>query len=298
MLKQLSDIPTRLSLLALFILLALSACEVSADTLSPTPTLATATSVPPTATSIPAAVTVNGDVISLEDFNAELNRFQDAQAALGKTVPVSEAEERVLNDLVDQLLLAQGARELGYKLEDTDIDTRIVTLTEEVGGEDILSAWLTGHGYTSDSFRRSFELAIEAAWMRDNILATLPSTAEQVHAKQILLYNQETADEVQLRLENGVDFGDLATAYDPKTNGELGWFPRGYLLEKDIEVIAFSLEVGQSSETVVTEVGFHIIMVLDRDDNHALSPDALLALEEQVLQNWLQEAREAIKKER
>ena len=134
--------------------------------------------------------------------------------------------------------------------------------------------------------------------MRDQIIASVPSTAEQVHAQQILLYNRETADEVLSKLSTGTHFGDLASAYDPKTNGELFWFPRNYLLEQSIEDAAFSLEVGVPSGIIETEVGFHIIMVLEKDENRPLSPDALLTLQENTLKEWLQKAREASKIEK
>ena len=298
MLKQLSDTRTCLLFLALSSLLILSACGTSQD--APTPTLApaTETSAPPTATSVPAAATVNDEVISIEEFNAELLRFQDAQTALGKTVSVEEAGERVLNDLIDQILLAQAAVETGYMLEDTDLDARIATLAEDIGGEENLSTWLASHGYTSESFRSSLKKSIDAAWMRDKILTELPSTAEQVHAQQILLYNRETAEDIQAKLVSGIDFGDLASAYDPNTSGELGWFPRNYLLEQSIEDAAFSLEIGQASDIIETEVGFHIIMVLARETERPLSPDALLVLQEKALLDWLANARETSKIER
>ncbi len=298
MLKQFSDTQTCLHLLALTIILTLSACGTPQD--APTPTLApaTETSAPPTATSVPAAATVNGEIISLEEFNAELLRFQDAQSALGRTISAEEAEERVLNDLIDQVLLAQAAAEAGYTLEDTELDARVAALAEDVGGEENLSTWLASHGYTSNSFRLSLQKAVEAAWMRDKILTELPSTAEQVHAQQILLYNRETAEDIQSKLEGGAKFGELASAYDPKTNGELGWFPRNYLLEESIEDAAFSLEIGQASDIIETEVGFHIIMVLARETERPLSPDALLALRERALLDWLANTRETSKIEK
>ena len=287
---------TRFCFLALSILLTLTACGASQD--APTLVPATKTSVPPTATMIPFAVVVNGEIISLEEFNAELLRFQDAQTALGKSVSLAEAEERVLNDLIDQRLLAQGARTAGYTLEDAEVEARFATLAEDVGGEENLSGWLASHHYTRETFIQSLRRAIESAWMRDDILASLPSTAEEVHAQQILLYNREKAEDVQSQLSAGADFGELASAYDPKTNGELFWFPRGYLLEPSIEEAAFSLAIGEPSEIIETEVGFHIIMVLDREAKHPLSPDALLTLQENALKNWLQKAREASKIER
>ncbi len=298
MLKRLVDTQTSFPLIALLIILTLSACGTSQSTPTPTLAPATETSAPPTATSVPAAATVNGEVISLEEFNAELLRFQDAQTALGNTVSVEEAGERVLNDLIDQLLLAQAAAEAGYTLEDTDLDARIAALAEDIGGEENLSTWLASHGYTSESFRSSLKKSVGAAWMRDKILTELPSTAEQVHAQQILLYNRETAEDIQSKLQSGAKFGDLASAYDPKTNGKLGWFPRNYLLEKSIEDAAFSLEIGLPSDIIETEVGFHIIMVLEKETERPLSPDALLVLQEKALLDWLANARETSKIER
>ncbi len=287
------DIQTRFPFVALTLTLALTACGTSQPAPDPTPVPATPTSALtiPTATPIPSAVIVNDEIISLAEFNAELLRFQQAQEALGKSVPVDEAEERVLNDLIDQMLLAQAARQAGFTLTDSELSARVEKLAEDVGGEENLSAWLASHNYARESFTSSLEKAISAAWMRDKILADLSSTAEQVHAQQILLYNLETAEDVQTKLATGADFSDLASAYDPKTNGELFWFPRGYLLERSIENTTFSLEIGVPSDIIETEVGFHIIMVLEKEKDRPLSPDALLALQKNALSEWLEKAR-------
>ena len=295
MLKQYQRYPVGYLFLAITIILTLTACGNGETPVAPDPTPATAmeTETPsPTAepTSVPAAATVNGEIVPLDEFDAKLARYQTAQDN-----PVSDeaARETVLNDLIDQMLLAQGAHEAGYLLEDAELDARIADLAADVGGEEALSTWQASHGYTSDTFRSSLKRAAEAAWMRDSILTNLSGTAEQVHAQQILLYNRETAEDVQGQLDAGADFGNLASAYDPKTNGDLGWFPRGYLLEPSIEDVAFSLSVGEPSEIIETEVGFHIIMVLEKESDRLLSPDALLSLQEKALLDWLQDKREA-----
>jgi peptidyl-prolyl cis-trans isomerase C len=89
-------------------------------------------------------------------------------------------------------------------------------------------------------------------------------------------------------LNGGADFDELALRADPQTRGDLGWVPRGYLLNEQIETIAFGLEVGQFSDVVATDVGFHIIKILARDPDRPLSPDALLALQELALENWVE----------
>ncbi|OQY27963.1 MAG: hypothetical protein B6I38_09630 [Anaerolineaceae bacterium 4572_5.1] len=286
------DIQTRLRFLALTIILTLTACGTVPDAATPTLASVTQTSAPPTATPVPLAVMVNGEGVTLAEFNAELARFQTAQDTLGKTVSAEEAEQRVLDDLINQVLLAQGARDAGYTLEDTEFQARLEALTENAGGGEALSTWLANHGYTDESFRQSLKRAIESAWMRDKIISSLPSTADQVHVQQILLYNEETADEVKSKLEAGADFGELASAYDPRTSGELSWFPQGYLLEAKIEEAAFALDVGQVSDVIATDIGFHLIMVLERDAQRPLSPDASLALQDQALKDWLQKQRE------
>jgi parvulin-like peptidyl-prolyl isomerase len=131
----------------------------------------------------------------------------------------------------------------------------------------------------------------EAAWMRDKIISTVPSTAEQVHVQQILLYNQDTAARFLNQLNGGADFNELAFEADPFTRGDLGWVPRGYLLNAQIEEAAFNLTVGQHSDIITTEVGFHIVRILEHEANRPLSPDALLSLQELALRKWIEEQR-------
>jgi parvulin-like peptidyl-prolyl isomerase len=124
--------------------------------------------------------------------------------------------------------------------------------------------------------------------MRDKILAEVPSTAEQVHVQQILLYNQDTAQNFVNQLNGGADFDELALKADPLTRGDLGWVPRGYLLEPKIEEAAFALTVGGHSDMISTNVGFHIIRILERDPQRPLSPDAYLTLQELALKKWIE----------
>jgi len=255
---------------------------------APTPVEPTFTSVPPTPTSEPMALTVNGEGITYPEFDAEMARYTAAQVALGITVSSADATDAVIQNFVSQLLLAQGARANGFVLDDAGLQARIDALVGQVGGADALSAWQTAHGYTEQDFRSALRRGAESAWMRDNIISNVLSTAEQVHVQQILLYNLDTAQSFHTQLNGGADFDELALRADPLTRGDLGWVPRGYLLNQQIEDTAFGLEVGQYSDVITTDVGFHILRILARDPNHPLSPDALLALQELALQNWVE----------
>ena len=181
------------------------------------------------------AITINGSGITVAEFEAELNRFQAAQSALGNTVTLEQASQRVMDDLTNLVLLEQGAASAGFVVDDALLQTRIDNLVAEVGGMQALIDWEAGHGYTDESLRHALRRQIAAAWMRDEIISTVGSTAEQVHVQQILLYNSDATQATWNELNAGADFATLAAKYDPVTKGELGWFPRNYLPDVQIE---------------------------------------------------------------
>lgn len=278
--------------ITLIFVISLSACgSLFGAKPAPTPPGPTATPVLPTATAQAMAATVNGEGITVADYTDELARYKSAQKALNKTVTDADASKTVLEDLIDQVLLEQGAKAAGYEISDSALQSRIDALTTQLGGADKLSKWESDHGYTDASFRIDLKRSVDAAWMRDKIVNAVPTTADQVHVQQILLYNANDAQSVLQQLQGGTDFNTLAAQYDPNARGDLGWFPKGYLLDPNVEQAAFSLQVGQTSGVIQTNVGYDIIKVLERDPQHPLSPDAYLALQEQALKNWVAQQR-------
>jgi peptidyl-prolyl cis-trans isomerase C len=290
-----SAFPLLFSIIIIGAVLLVSCGPISLGRATPTPIPPTATSAPPTATAIPSAATVNGEIIPKADFQAELERYKAAQSALGKTVSDQEAAKTVLDDLIAQTLLAQGAGKQGHSADDGAVQQRIDALSAAVGGVDALTKWESEHGYNDDSFRASLRRAMAAAWMRDQIIASVPTSTEQVHVRQILIYNEERARQVYQDLLTGrTDFDQFAALVDPITRGDIGWFPRGYLPFKAIERAAFALQPGQMSDVTQTDLGYHILKVLERGQ-HPLSADALLALQDQAVQDWVTQQQQQSK---
>ncbi len=278
-----------LASLTIIFAFALASCG-SKPTPIPVPTITVLPTVP--ATSVPPAISVNGEDISIAEFQAELARYQQAQAALGNTISVETAAQAVRNDLVDTLLLEQGAALKNYVVDDATLLARVDALAAQVGGADALATWETAHGYTDMDFRSELRRQIAAAWMRDQITASVPAATEQVHVKQILLYNEAEAQNDLSLLQGGADFTTLAAGNDPVAKGELGWFPRGYLPSQAIEDAAFALQPGQFSAIIKDDTGYHILYLVELDPARQLSPDALLTLQQRALQNWLTQRRE------
>jgi peptidyl-prolyl cis-trans isomerase C len=279
----------------LTILLMIPACSLPflqpSATQTPSPIPATATSAIPTPTMEPQAVTVNGKGISLADFQEELGRFQSAKKDLKQDITEQDARKQVLDDLVDQELLAQAAFAAGFTLDDAGLQARIDQLEQNMGGASALTDWQTRNGYTPESFKRFLRRQAAAAWQRDQIIAAVPQTADQVHARQILVLDSSLADSIYQQLQSGKDFATLALYYDPRTGGELGWFPKGYLNVPEVENAAFSLQPGQYSQVIQTKFGYQIIQVIERDAQHSLTTDARDVLQHQALQQWLTDQR-------
>jgi peptidyl-prolyl cis-trans isomerase C len=277
--------------LILFLVIIFSACG-SMGSLNPLPATPTPTSTPtPTATPVPLAVSVNGAGITIPEFEAELARYQQAQTALGNPVSPETARKAVNDEFVNSLLLAQAATSAGYQVDDAALQKRIDDLVAQLGSPEALASWQTAHGYVDSTFRSDLRREMAAAHMRDQIAASVPLTADQVHVKQILLYNAEAAQQAMGYLKNGWNFNDLAAQYDPVSKGELGWFPQGYLADPQVEKAAFALQSGQYSDIIQTQAGYEILFLVARDPARSLSPDALLALQEHAVMDWLTQQR-------
>ncbi len=266
------------------------------DTLVPQAS-ATHTPIPPTVTPTPRplAALVNGIAIYQSDFDAHFARFVAAQSEgesqVGTNLAPSDQQALVLQEMIDSLLLAQAAEAIGYQPGDDLVAERIEALQVAIGGETALADWQEMYGYTPETFLKDFTQSLTAAWMRDQIAADVPATTLQVHARQILLYNFEDAQEVLDQLLSGTDFGVQARVYDPLGLGDLGWFPKGVLTEPAIEEAAFSLEIGEISPAIETPLGFHIIQVIGRDEDRQLDGQARLTLQFTALAEWLEAQR-------
>lgn len=266
--------------LSLLLAIGLSACASFGTPNTPTPSIPTATPLPPSPTPPPSVAIVNGEYITTSEFESELNRYK----TVFSDVDDAEARETVLDDLIAQFLLAQAAREEKFEVTESDLQSRI----EALGSPDAIAQWQSANGYDEVSFKVTLKRSIEAAWMRDNIIADVPNVMEQIHLKQILTYNEADAQLVLQNLSAGQDFDELAEIYDPITSGALGWVPQGYLLDENADQAVFALQAGEVTGIISTEAGFHIFKAIERGD-HELTPDALLTMQELALKNWLAE---------
>ena len=85
----------------------------------------------------------------------------------------------------------------------------------------------------------------------------------KIKCSHILVAKQSEALAILDRLKKGEKFGKLAKelsidSASAKKDGNLGYFTKGMMV-KPFEESAFKLQVGEVSEPVKTEFGYHVI---------------------------------------
>lgn len=83
-----------------------------------------------------------------------------------------------------------------------------------------------------------------------------------IRASHILVERKEQAEVIKKILDNGSDFATLAfiasRCPSGQAGGDLGQFDKGHMVP-EFETAAFGIEIGQISDVVQTQFGFHII---------------------------------------
>ncbi|MFN2108786.1 MAG: peptidylprolyl isomerase [Anaerolineae bacterium] len=293
------------ALLGVFILTACIDPTVTPQAVD-TPVADTATPVPPTMTPSPTpepqAALVNGQPILLADYEREMALYAESMAAAGQDASTEEGQDAleqgrtlVLEMMINQVLIEQAAQAAGVTVGDEELDTTIQTLREETG-EEAFQQWLDDQGMSLEEFRVRLRNDMIATQMANRAVEAVPTHAEHIHARHILVDSEEEARQILSQLQAGGDFVSLARTYSQDTStrdtgGDLGFFPRGILTSPEVEAAAFALEPGQFSDVVQSSMGYHIVQLVERVPDMEIDPENLRLLREKASREWLEGLR-------
>lgn len=294
-------------LLIAILVTVVTGCRTTSNTPSgsdvpppPTPTATTPAQPSPTPGE-PLAALVNGQPIYLADYQKMLSEYEAALIGRGFDLDTEEGQQmlaqagrQVLDVMIEQVLIEQAAARENVVVTDGELDAIIQRDIEEGGGPEKFAAWLQANGWTEADYRERLRSQLLTSKMLERVTSSVPTTAEQVHARHILLATEAEAQSVLQQLLNGADFAALAQQYSldeaTKVNGgDMGFFPRGILLAPEVEEAAFALQPGQISGVVASQFGYHIIQVLERVPDRPLSEDALGTLRDRAFRQWVDE---------
>ena len=101
-------------------------------------------------------------------------------------------------------------------------------------------------------------------------------TGERIRLRQLILSDLPTARNIRQRLMRGESFeaisASLSRAPNAAEGGMLGWFERQQL-PPEFEAAVFGLQVGQFSQPVASNAGWHVFHVMEKE-NATAGPSA------------------------
>jgi len=268
------------------------------------PPAATATVAAPSPTPTserPLAALVNGQPILLADYQREIARFEAAMAGQGFDLKsedgqamLAQMRRQVLDSMIEQVLIGQAATQEGMAVSEEELEAVIQQSIEEGGGQASFEEWLKTSDLTYEEFREELRFQLLAMAIFERLAASVPTTAEQVHARHIVVQTEGEAQAILAQLQAGGDFVALARERSQDENtkeagGDLDFFPRGQLISPELEEAAFALQPGQISEVVQSQFGCHVVQVLEKVTDRPLSLEVLNSLKEQAFAAWMQE---------
>lgn len=217
--------------------------------------------------------TVNGQTITEADLAFAAEDLADDLT----NIPAAERRGFLLGVMIDMKVMANAAR-------DAEMDTSETYLRRLTYLEDRALR----RAYFVDGVAAGIdEASVRAKY--DEIAAELDGQ-EQISARHILVETEDEALEIIDELNNGADFATLAqeksTGPSGPNGGDLGYFGPGQMVGP-FQDVAFKLEIGEISEPVQTQFGWHVIKV---EDKRPATPPPFEQIAGQLQQQMLVEA--------
>ena len=196
---------------------------------------------------------VGSSTITLKDFNARIEslpaHYQDI---------IKGQKREFLDDLIIEELLYSQALKSGL-----DKNPETQSVIAEAKKKILISKFIKEN---VDSLSAASEEDIKKYYDEHSEEFMLP---ERWRASHILVETAEEALEIKQLLSEGKSFEELARARSldssSKKGGDLGFFSKGQLIP-DFEKACIGLTVGQTSDIVKSQLGYHIIKLEEKKE--------------------------------
>ncbi|MDZ4177936.1 MAG: peptidylprolyl isomerase [Coriobacteriia bacterium] len=258
------------------------------------------------------AARVNGEVIKRSELDSQVEKLKDQYPDMFTGADgegrLLDFKQRLLDNLINAALVRQAANDRGVKVSDADVKSKLDELKAGFADDAQFEAALTQAGMSvdelSDQVREQLVTELLLADINKDVEVVETEIAEYyeankaqfteqaaVRASHILFdeADKATAESVLAEIKAGGDFRalakqhskDVATAVE---GGDLGWPSTPFVPE--FQTAADSLDVGEISDLVQTQYGWHIITVTDKRE---LREKPLAEVREQIEQIIVQQ---------
>lgn len=236
------------------------------------------------------AAKVNGEVIKMSDLDAQIAKLKENYPSLfsgadgeGRLI---DFKQRLLDNMINTLLIRQAAKEAGVEVTDADVDKKIEELRAGFQTQEQFDQTLQQAGMDLEGLKEQIRNQLESTALIKTLNKDTEVTDKEIedyynknklefadqasiHVAHILFdaNDKATAEKVLAELKAGGDFAALAKKYSKDTvsasnGGDLGWPTTPYVPE--FSAAAEALKPGEISGLVKTEFGWHIIKMIEK----------------------------------
>jgi len=218
---------------------------------------------------VSAELNRRGLAVSDTEVEESLRKEIAEQEAMSRPTPAPTASPAPAADASPDPTLAPTAGP-------TSTSTAVPTLAADEF-DTAYQSFLQRANLTDSAYRELKRAEVARDRLRDDIGKNVQRTEEMVHARHILVDNQDSLQQVQQKLAEGVPFDQVAKDFSTDRGsrdkgGDLGWFPRGQM-NAPFEAAAFTQPISEVGPPVQSTNGLHVIQVLERDANHGLTTE-------------------------
>jgi len=192
---------------------------------------------------------VNGSKITEKDIKRSLLRFPQETQEHYKT---EEGKKQFLEQMISFELIYNYALDNGME-KDPDYIEQMQLIKKDILIQTGIKNIMADIDITQEEIQKYYE---------DN--SQMFKSEETASAKHILVDTLEQMQDIKLEITNGMSFEEAAKKYSKcpsaAQGGSLGSFTRGRMVP-EFEEAAFKLQVGEISEPVKTQFGYHLIQL-------------------------------------
>jgi len=262
---------------------------------------------------------INGDSIFLDEVEAELKRLP---LSVNPLIPSQQKALRmqILTGLIDDMLLRQFFKANGPQITQDDIVKQFALLE---------ASQKTQNKTMADFYRETQQSEAQVKSNMTVMLQMIKYTKDRASDAEVQKYfdtNKDYFDKVTVRASHVVLRVSASTSQDDRVKsmaklkevraeiaagkltftdaakensqcpsaprgGDVGFFARKGVLDENFARAAFAMKVGDLSEVVETDFGYHLISVTDRSPGNAVKLEQVI---EEVREQYMEDFRVGI----
>ncbi|MGD9637652.1 MAG: peptidylprolyl isomerase [Alphaproteobacteria bacterium] len=240
------------------------------------------------------AALVNDQIISALDLDSRIKMVFGTSNIPYNQETINHFKPQILNQMIDDLLKIQAAKDLGINITDDDIENAIATVERNnrmPKGQ--LKKMVESFGISQETLR--MQMKSEISWLKIAGKLFMPNTnvsdeevkdfidkkkahigKPEMMVSEIFLPIDDVDKEEEVLtnarriigyVASGVDFGAMAKQFSQSptagSGGDLGWIYEGQL-EKELDEVINKMEPPSISSPIKTRYGYYILLLKDK----------------------------------